>query len=93
MNRTVVAAVIVSGGFLALSAAPALAEHPHLGAPNEPVVPAHQHYVVTPNGNLPVGPNACEDGMSLAFDHFHLNVHRGVPGTQGTVVATGCPSP
>lgn len=76
-------------------AAPAVGLH----ETNEPVVPAHQHWI---NGQL-VGPDACSDGMSLAFDHFHLNVHRGKPGmdltrgdgTEGLDLVTGvfpCPA-
>lgn len=76
-------------------AAPALAFHPHHELPNEPLVEPHQHYI---NGQR-VGPNACEDGPSIAFDHFHLNVHIGKPGFDffrgdgsglHLVTATGC---
>lgn len=91
MRRAVISALVVTGGVIAMSAAPASAGHPHHGVPNDPVVGPHQHYVVTPNGQLPIGPNACEDGMSLGFDHFHFNVHAGVPGMKGKVTATGCP--
>ena len=57
-----------------------------------PRVPAHQHYIVTANGDrVPVGPNACEDGMSLQFDNFHTNIHRGQPFANGIVSASGCP--
>ena len=93
MRRAVIiTALAISGGFLAMSTAPAAANHTSFDAPNVPVVDPHQHYVVTPNGNVPIGPNACEAGMSLGFDHFHLHVHLGMPGQKnGIVVATGCP--
>ena len=91
-SAVIAAAFMVTTGFSAMLTTPASGVHPHIGAPNDPVVPAHQHYVVTPDGRVPIGPNACKAGMSLGFDHFHLNVHRGVPGQNGTVVATGCPT-
>lgn len=75
MRRT---PVVLATGMLALGvmAVPAMAFHPSFGFDNEPVVPPHQHFI---NGQL-VGPNACEDGPSIQFDHFHLNVHIGQPG-------------
>jgi hypothetical protein len=55
-------------------------------------VPAHQHYVVTADGDLvPVGPNACEGGQSIQFDNFHLNGHVGVPGAHGVITGRPCP--
>lgn len=97
MRRT---AAVLATGMLALGvmAAPAMAFHPSFELPNEPVVPPHQHFI---NGQL-VGPNACEDGPSIQFDHFHLNVHVGQPGfgafrEQGgegrlLVQSLGCPA-
>ena len=42
----------------------------------------HQHFVQTPTGALvPVGPDACANGPSTAFDNFHLNIHVGTVGT------------
>jgi hypothetical protein len=75
MRRTLalVAAIVMT---LGLSAGPALAQHPTLGAPNQPVIDAHQHYV---NGQR-VGPNSCENGTTLGSDHFHLNAHLGRAG-------------
>lgn len=66
---------------LGMMAGPSAAHHG-----SEPVVPAHQHWV---NGEQ-VGPNACEDGMSIEFDHFHMRAHQGEPGQRGVVTATGC---
>lgn len=57
-----------------------------------PTVPPHQHYIVTAEGDrVPVGPNACEDGMSVQFDNFHTKIHRGQPYANGIVSASGCP--
>lgn len=89
MTRTramLLAGAAVTTGGLGLLVAVATAEPP-AGS-----VPAHQHYVVTADGDLvPVGPNACEDGQSLQFDNFHLNGHVGVPGANGVIVGRGCP--
>jgi hypothetical protein len=61
-------------------------------APPAGQVPAHQHYVVTADGDLvPVGPNSCQNGPSLQFDNFHLNGHVGVPGAHGVIVGRACP--
>ena len=40
-------------------------------------VPAHQHYIVTPNGDrMPIGPNVCDDpDLQQAFNQFHYNIH------------------
>jgi hypothetical protein len=70
---SLIAAVLLALGMLA---APAMAQHPSAGFPNEPVIPPHQHFI---NGRS-VGPDACAMGMSLGFDHFHINVHLGRPG-------------
>jgi hypothetical protein len=94
LPRTVVMGAIIAA-VMALGAGPAAAQHPHHGFPNEPLVPAHQHYI---NGQR-VGPNACVMGQSLGFDHFHINIHLGKPGSGvfrhdgaglGMVTATGC---
>lgn len=55
-----------------------------------PTVPPHQHII----NDQKVGPNACEDGMSIQFDHFHRNVHAGRPGLGGLgkVTSMACPS-
>ena len=60
--------------------------------PPTPQVGPHQHYVVRSGGDpVPVGPNACEDGMSIQFDNFHLNGHVGEPGQHGVIIGSGCP--
>ncbi len=54
-------------------------------------VPPHRHYVVTGDGDLvEVGPDACTRGPSRQFDNFHNHVHRGVPGGNGVISASGC---
>ena len=71
----------------------ALVMGPRVGAEEPvPVVGPHAHYVVTADGDrVPVGPDACTAGKSIAFDQFHFNGHKGVPGDLGVVVGGGCP--
>jgi hypothetical protein len=77
------AVVLVASGAVGISAASA--------APPEPKIRPHQHYAVTADGDkVRVGPNACRDGMSIAFDKFHLNGHVGVPGSMGKIVRGDC---
>lgn len=76
MSKRIVALVVGVLMSLGMVAAPALAFHPRFEEPNEPVISPHQHLI---NGQR-VGPNACKNGPSIAFDHFHLNVHIGKPG-------------
>ena len=86
--KTKLACAAVSAGALLLGTAPVLATAP------EPTVFPHQHFVVSGAGErIPVGPNACEDGPSIAFDNFHNNVHFGPAGAQGKVVSVPCPAP
>lgn len=92
MNKRMLTLVVGVTISMLGTAAPAVALH---GGPSEPVVAAHQHWI---NGQE-VGPDACGNGMSLAFDHFHMNVHLGKPGLGvqrgdgdglGLTSATGC---
>lgn len=64
---------------LAVAAVPALAD---TALPN---IPAHRHFIQTPAGNLvEVGPRFCDDAsLQGAFNQFHSNVHRHVPGSEG----------
>lgn len=66
-----------------------------LAGPPEGTVGAHGHHIMLPDGTRgpDVGPDACSNGTSVAFDNFHLNVHRGMPGVNGNsiVVSHGCP--
>ena len=59
--------------------------------PNELINPPnHQHFIVTPQGLVPVGPQICEDpSLQQAFNEFHHNVHHStVPGV-GHVLTHG----
>ena len=82
-KRVVATAVVVVGlgmGATAVAAGP---------PPGE--VPPHRHYVVLPSGEMvEVGPDACSNGTSRQFDNFHNHVHRGVPGGNGIISASGC---
>lgn len=60
-------------------------------------VPAHSHHLVLPHGtHVQVGPDACSNGTSRAFDNFHNKVHNGAQGLDpdvGVVILSGggCP--
>ena len=43
-------------------------------------VPAHQHFVLTPTGEMvAIGPQICDNpNLQQAFDEFHFNVHHSV---------------
>jgi hypothetical protein len=65
-------------------------------------VPPHDHWLTTGSGDVVhVGPDVCSNpDIYDAWLNFHLNVHRGVPGTQAftndsnpvSIAATGCPA-
>ena len=44
--------------------------------------PMHRHFLVTPNGLVPIGPQICQDpNLQQAFNEFHYNIHHSqVPG-------------
>lgn len=86
--KTKLACAAVSAGALLMATGSALATAP------APTVFPHQHFVVNGAGEtIGVGPNACEDGPSIEFDNFHLNVHSGPAGSHGTVISAPCPAP
>ena len=77
---------LTGGGLLVAAAATA-------DPPLDVHVSAHQHWEETATGVwVPVGPNTCDDlEGSNAFDNFHRNVHRGVPGlTLENVIGLPC---
>lgn len=80
MRRKLALAATMSLAF-GMVGSPALAHHGTTA-----VVPPHQHLV---NGE-PVGPDACSDGQSIQFDHFHMRVHLGEPGGMGVVTSAAC---
>lgn len=62
----VIASAVLVGGATAVQAGPA-----------PPVVP-HRHFLVTPDGLVPVGPQVCErPSLQEAFEQFHASVHIG----------------
>ena len=76
------AAAAVASGTLGMAVA--------VAAPTGTVTP-HQHYAVATDGHqVRVGPNACLYGKSIAFDNFHNNGHKGVPGDLGVIVRGDC---
>jgi hypothetical protein len=63
----------IASGFTALLIAVATTRaDPNLGN-----IPAHRHFVKTPDGTLvPVGPNLCDNpDLQKAFNQFHNNIH------------------
>jgi hypothetical protein len=59
-----------------------------LADPGLPNARAHQHFVVTPNGDpIQVGPDFCSDpDLQEAFNQFHFNIHHS--GTLTTSIET-----
>ena len=89
MLKKIAGAALVGGAVLMFVGGSAKADQP------TPVVPPHQHFVLVPGTGerVPVGPDACANGPSIAFDNFHFNVHRGVPGVKnGLIVSAPCAS-
>lgn len=72
----IVLAVAAGGALISLAALPAANARP-----GDPPVPAHQHFIVSPDGTWhEVGPQVCDDpGVQNAFNEFHGNVHFGEP--------------
>jgi hypothetical protein len=103
--------IILSKGFaLRLAAASVIALVPagaSLADPGLPNVGRHQHYLVTPDGDLvAIGPDFCANpNLQDAFNQFHFNIHDsrtltngpqdGAPGLHNDVGADmaflGCP--
>jgi hypothetical protein len=50
--------------------------------------PNHRHFIETPNGLVPVGPQICGNPeMQQAFNQFHYNIHHSqFPSPGGTVI-------
>lgn len=83
--------LLACGAFVAATAGGLLIASAATAAPPQPVVGAHQHWVLTGTGTyVPVGPDSCERGQSIQFDNFHLNGHLGMPGSIGVIVGRGC---
>lgn len=62
----------------AATSALCLAAVPVATAGQAPPIPPHRHFLQTPNGLMPVGPQVCEHpGLQAAFNQFHAAVHVG----------------
>jgi hypothetical protein len=69
-------------------------------SPASAAVPPHDHWLTTGSGDVVhVGPDVCANpDIYDAWLNFHLNVHRGTPGTTAftnasnpvSIAATGC---
>jgi hypothetical protein len=52
--------------------------------------PNHRHFVVTPDGPVPVGPQICQNSnLQQAFNEFHYNVHHSVVPGIGDIPTLG----
>jgi hypothetical protein len=52
--------------------------------------PNHRHFIVTPEGLVPVGPQICGNPeMQQAFNQFHYNIHHSVVPGIGDVPTLG----
>lgn len=48
------------------------------GQGQAPPIGPHRHFIVTPEGTVPVGPQVCEHpSLQSAFNQFHAAVHVG----------------
>lgn len=77
--RRVLVLVLAAGVLMVGSVQSGLADS------NLPNIPAHRHFVDTPNGDpVEVGPRLCDDSsLQGASNQFHSNVHGHVAGSQG----------
>jgi hypothetical protein len=56
----------------------AVAGAPAVSAGQAPPIFPHRHFLQTPTGQVPVGPQVCEDpNLQSAFNQFHATVHVG----------------
>ena len=47
-----------------------------------PFIAPHRHFLITPNGQVPVGPQVCgKPRLQSAFNQFHAAVHVGPANT------------
>ena len=81
---------VVAVAFVALFAFAGAA----LSDPNLVNAPAHQHFVITPEGAwIPVGPQVCPAGSSpqlqQAFNQFHINIHHSTLPGSGAIDTVG----
>lgn len=52
--------------------------------------PNHRHFIQTPDGPVPVGPQICENAnLQQAFNEFHYNVHHSVVPGIGAIPTLG----
>ncbi len=79
--RKVLVLALVAGALLLSSAGGALAD------PTLPNIRPHRHLIVTATGEtVEVGPRVCDNPtLQGAFNQFHSNLHRAVPGSTGPV--------
>ena len=72
MNASKVLCAAIGTSALMLAALPAAT------AGQAPPIAPHRHFLVTPNGMMPVGPQVCENSnLQTAFNQFHASVHVG----------------
>jgi hypothetical protein len=94
MKATQILIAVTATSALFLASVPAATG----GGGQAPFVPAHRHFLVTPEGSQPVGPQLCDDPkLQSAFNQFHAAVHVGPANTafdhthnKVDIRATGC---
>jgi len=70
---------VLSAILFALSVAATSFADPGLGP-----VPPHRHWINTGEGFVEVGPRVCDNpNLQGAFNQFHNNIHRALPGSIG----------
>jgi hypothetical protein len=70
MKKRVAFAFVVCITTILITATTSLAD------PNLSDIPAHRHWIQTPDGLVQVGPRLCEDpDLQEAFNQFHNNIH------------------
>jgi len=72
MNAAKLLCAAIATSALVLAAVPAAT------AGQAPPIAPHRHFLVTPQGTVPVGPQVCENpDLQSAFNQFHAAVHVG----------------
>lgn len=55
---------------------------PAVSADQAPPVAPHRHLLLTPQGQVPVGPDVCDNpDLQAAFNQFHASIHVGPANT------------
>ena len=76
MNASKILLAATATSALCLAAIPAAI------AGQAPTIGPHRHFLQTPQGLIPVGPQVCENpDLQVAFNQFHASIHVGPANT------------